>query len=167
VRGGFCGSNIAVSGQTVADQISRYATYAQPVLQANPGATYWVGGGTNSLYFNASVATLQSQVTSLIASAVTDGAVVGVNTIMKRLDFPGGSTLPGDAAAQQAEFELRADAYNTWLRANYQSIGATYLADWAVALSDPSNTTYFQVDGVHPNNAGELVLAQTNAAAMA
>jgi lysophospholipase L1-like esterase len=63
--------------------------------------------------------------------------------------------------------ETYRQSYNTWLRANYLTIGATALSDVVSdsRLQDSSNTTYFG-DGLHLTNAGYAVAASYDATAI-
>ena len=49
--------------------------------------------------------------------------------------------------------------YNNWLRAG--NSGADFIIDLAAHpyLSNAANPTYFQGDGIHPNNAGQTIIA--------
>lgn len=180
----YRGRCIGVNGQTLgnftspapSNQTSRFAANAAPLISAaTVPVIYWTAGGTNDIYYNRSAAQLQSDLTALVATAAATtnangtATKVGVNTLLYRNDFPGTSTIAGSAAAQRATFRSIVDTFNTWLRANYVSIGATYLADWAAigAMSDPdSGTSPFQSDKVHPDFIGERYLGESIAAVL-
>lgn len=164
-------AEVGIGGQTLED-METTRTDVDALYDASAALNVNVMfAGTNDFYLDdASAATVQTRTSTY--GTTSRGAferVVDV-TMLPRGDFPGTSTIPGDAAAQEAEFESRRAAVNTWKRANYSSY-AHVLCDVAADTrmgddGDEDDATYYQGDKVHPNNTGADVLAQLVAPAV-
>jgi lysophospholipase L1-like esterase len=149
--------NVGVSGQTTEDMIADAATqidvFPRGILVA------WEGG--NDIYVdNADLAETQARWNAYFSARRAAGWGVGSSklvamTITPRTLFSGAQTIV-------------VNNFNTWLRANYTTY-ATHLVDVAAdsRLSNASNTTYYDADGVHMNTAGYAVVAQLVATAIA
>lgn len=155
--------NVGVSGQELDDMESDAAASIDTLFDAGNAANVVVCfGGTNDFYFNASTATVQTRFQTYCESRQSAGWRVVACTMLPRGDFAGTSTLPGDAAAQEAEFESRRATFNTWLSANWRTF-ADALADLAADTNlgddgDEDSGTYYQ-DTVHPTAAGMAIIA--------
>jgi hypothetical protein len=142
--------DLAASGTTLAQQLTAFNSGGLPVLAAvGAGACdVVIAGGVNDPYFGASTATMLTRAAALVSAAAGARRVVVV-TPPSRLDFPGTSTLPGDAAAQKAAFDAALTPYVAAVRSG--SLGAgVRVADWAAdaALADVADATNYP-DGVH------------------
>jgi hypothetical protein len=107
--------------------------------------------GINSFIAGQSAATVQAATTAEVAAALAAGwDEVIVSTV-----FHAGTTVL--SAGQNTQ----RTTYNSWLLANFGSIGAIACADPAanVNLSNATNLTYFLADQLHLTNAGHTVLA--------
>lgn len=169
----WSGTNVGVSGQTTVDMEADFITEVGAIISglgAGITPTYVIAGGTNDFYLDdASAATLQTRVSTLITTAKANGATnVAVVTILPRNDFPGTSTIPGNAAAQLAAFDSRRATYNAWLIANAVSLGVTVIG-WAAdaRMDDVNDATVYNGDLVHPNQRGESYLGEDVANALA
>ena len=153
--------NEAQSGETMASMVTNYA--------ARVGALYKVGnsknivcifGGTNDMAANVSAATAFSSLLSYCSSARTTGYKIVVATALARTQgFSAGQTANG--------FETSRQAYNASILAD----GLTHfdaVADLgAIAqMQDPTNLAYWNAGGIHPNDAGNALLAPVYAAAV-
>jgi hypothetical protein len=90
------------------------------------------GYGRNSLSLTSGVITAnQDQIQKLSAHWMAQGKKVGAVTVTPfSHSTDGWSTIAGqtnDNAAQETNRIL----YNTWLRANWQALGLSFLLDWA------------------------------------
>ncbi len=152
--------NFAVAGQTTANMNSDFSTEIAPVISTRL-AQYGSGNvvavadtGTNDLANNDSVATLQSRITTYASSCTTAGAVIYGCTILPRTaGFSGGQ----DAAG----FESSRLSYNSWLLANYASLGMAGVIDFGsmASMSNTLDTVYYQ-DQIHPTKYGGFLMGQ-------
>lgn len=140
-------------------------TVARDGPLTNPTASRNVitlGAPTNDFVSN-NLATTQTAYENAITSVKSEGwQQVYCGYMLSRCTAP----TPGCASAVGfASFDAAKDAWNTWLAANYQSIGCTavipwdsrFTADGAYANPNPTacgGTTCFSSDGIHPDQAG-------------
>lgn len=148
-------TNFGVPSQTVADMSSDFATQIAPL-----SGNVWqrkilvAFGGSNDISIGAaSAATLISRIQSYCATARAAGYLIILCTI-----------LPRSNASTPGTFEADRQTVNTWIRANYATV-ADGLADLAADTrigdaGDELDTTYYQVDKVHPTATGAAVIAE-------
>ncbi|TXN43594.1 GDSL-type esterase/lipase family protein [Methylobacterium sp. WL7] len=136
--------NDAYVGDTLAHALAQYDQQDAPKFNASTINTISILGGINDILSNGSTDTaLRTVVTQYVAKAKATGFVVVLCTLT-----PVGT---GFAASVNATQQGYVTAYNAWLRANYRTIGADYLVDFAAIpeAQDPASTTYYQ-DQLHP-----------------
>jgi lysophospholipase L1-like esterase len=136
--------NVGNSGDTMIQMTAQYATQVLPFYNPSRSVNYLtLQGGSNDVANGRTAAALKIDVAAYVAKAKADGFVVGVCTIFHRV---------GNDVAKVSD-------YNNWLRAG--NSGANFIIDLAAHpfLSDAADSTYFQGDGIHPNNAGQTVIA--------
>lgn len=144
--------NLGVVAQTIVSMASDATTQVNVMFNPNLSSNIVCAfGGTNDLFFGATVATLQTNYQNYCAARQSAGFEVVAFTILPRSE--GG--VPGT-------FEADRQTFNTWLRANYATFAdalADVAADTTIGDSgDELNTTYYQ-DRVHPTNAGAAIIA--------
>jgi lysophospholipase L1-like esterase len=135
--------NVGNNGDTMTQITDQYASQVLPFYNQSRNINYLtLQGGSNDIAFGRTVADLKMDVAAYVAKAKADGFVVGVCTIFHRV---------GNDVGKVSD-------YNTWLRAGNSS--ADFIIDLAAHpfLSDATNTTYFQGDGIHTNSAGQSVI---------
>jgi lysophospholipase L1-like esterase len=143
--------NVGNSGDTMTGMIAQYASQVLPFYSSSRTVNYLtLQGGSNDIALGRSAAALEADVAAYVARAKADGFVVGVCTVFHRVGNDVG----------------KVNEYNNWLRAG--NSGADFIVDLAAQpqLSDATNPTYFQYDGVHTNNAGQTVIANVFAASI-
>lgn len=153
--------SFGVSSQTTADMIADAAGQVDPLYSSSNAGNWCVmWEGTNDIFFDASSATAYANIVDYCEDRRAAGYKVAVGTIMPRGNWPGASTIPGDAAAKEAEFEVRRAAVNADIRANWSSF-ADAIVDIAAddRFDDYNDTTYFAADKVHLNDTGYGVVA--------
>jgi len=135
--------NVATSGDTLANIVSQYSSQVYPrrPTGAVTKAFLWVWIGSNDIA-TAVAATWLTSWNSYVSQARTDGFTVIAFTVMKRTD-----TL---------SFEATRLAMNAGIR---QSNNWDMLIDADAIFPDPTNLTFFLVDGIHLNSAGNKYLA--------
>lgn len=150
--------NFGVDSQTLndmsGDAVSQIDTSFGTVLDGRKNIVVaW--GGTNDLYFGDSAATVISDYSAYCAARQAAGLMVVACTIIDRTEF-GGSWTAADAATVNAS-----------IRANWETY-ADALCDLAddSRLSDYTDTTYYNADGTHLNDAGYAVVAELVEAAV-
>jgi hypothetical protein len=145
----------AQSGISYGGGIDSY-TVARDGPMTNPTASRNVitlGAPTNDFVSN-SLSTVEASFTTAVSTVKSEGwTQVYCGTMLSR-------TGTGYAGATMDSYH---DSYNTWLRANWASIGCTGLADPAAntnlgADGAYASTTYFQ-DGIHPTTTGQQIYA--------
>ncbi len=119
-------------------------------LQGSTFTNAYVSGGI----MTTTAAQIQADITTGVTNMTSAGYIAVVRTILPRT---------GLTAAQ----ETMRTTVNTWLRANYLSIGASAISDVDANanLSNPANATYY-ADGIHLTNAGYTIVATLDAAAI-
>lgn len=153
-------ANFGVSGQTTPDMSGDAASQIDPLYSSsNAGNVLVAWEGTNDLYFNAGATDAYDHLVSYCQARRSAGFRVYVGTIIPRGVWPGTSTIPGDAATQEATFESWRATVNANLRANWSSF-ADGLVDFAAdaRLSDYNDTTYF-ADKIHMTDTGYAIVA--------
>lgn len=138
--------NYGVGGQTVATANANYAAEGgSGVFNASTADTYLFMMGTNEAQ---PAATILSRIQTHINLALATGYRVAIGTITKR----------GDNAAAQTENTI----VNTSIRANWRTMGATWLMDFDAwpTLQNPNDTTYYNADKLHFIDAGWLEMAK-------
>ena len=158
--------------------IAAFATNLQEPYRIAPSCNSYNGTkpaviiflGTNDLYLyvtqtsTAPQAALQvaGSISSMVRTYKSAGCSVYVATMLSRNQ---------NSLANTIAMDTLKDSYNPILRANYRIWGADGLIDFAVnpvlgADGAATNATYFQADGVHPNQTGQQLLANTAGATL-
>lgn len=143
--------NVGNSADDMARMTAQYATQVLPFYNSSFNVNYLtLQGGSNDIAGGRSAAALGADVKAYVAKAKGHGFLVGVCTVFHRVGNDVG----------------RVNDYNNWLRAG--NSGADFIIDLAAhpALSDATNLKYFQGDGIHPNSAGQTVIANIFAKAI-
>ncbi|HVJ84471.1 MAG TPA: GDSL-type esterase/lipase family protein [Caulifigura sp.] len=152
-------ASLGVPGRTVSDLLANVAEIDACRRPLAPSDIVVVWGGINDLVGEgATVAIVISRLTIYANARRALGfKVIGLTIIAADEANPG---IP-------PEFEAQRDEVNTWLRgagaANFDAI-ADVAAD--ERLSDATDSTYFQADGVHLAAGGAAVVAEIVAAAI-
>ncbi|CAM3180171.1 SGNH/GDSL hydrolase family protein [Methylobacterium mesophilicum] len=136
--------NDAYVGDTLANAFAKYDQQDAPKFNGSSLNTISILGGINDILSNGSTdVVLRDVITQFVAKAKATGFVVVLCTLT-----PVGTKFAASVTAAQQGYVT---AYNAWLRANYLSIGADYLVDFAAIpeAQDPASTTYYQ-DQLHP-----------------
>jgi hypothetical protein len=146
--------NVAVSGTTLATMTANYATNVAPrYIAACPINIYSVRGGINDVAGGASLATLQSRITANIANAVATGwDRIWVFPIRESGTYAGNTTISD---------------YNTWLEANYLSIGATRFVEIRGLIPNQFNSPEWNADTLHATTIGSAYEVPAYEAALA
>jgi hypothetical protein len=135
--------NVAISGTTIADMTARYATNVAPRYNAAcPINIYTVRGGANDVAGGGDLALLQSRITANIANAVATGwERIWVFPIREAGSWTAGqNTVISD--------------FNTWLEANYLSIGATRFVEIRNLIPNQFNSPEWNADTLHATTTG-------------
>lgn len=143
-------SNSGVDGDKLESIDSGWAS-SGIAAQYNPASCNWYfqQAGCNDMRAGATLSQLQGWIQSIMAKAKAAGYLCAVCTI-----------LPENYVGWNGSAETVRTGYNTWLKANYSSFCDLLIDfDGIAAMADPSNTTYY-TDGLHPTDAGQLLLAQ-------
>jgi hypothetical protein len=136
--------NVGNGGDTMTQMTAQYAAQVLPFYNPTLDVNYLtLQGGSNDIANGRTTAALKHDVAAYVARAKADGFVVGVCTVFHRVGNDVG----------------KVNDYNNWLRAG--SSGADFIIDLAAHpnLSNAANPMYFQGDGIHPNSAGQTVIA--------
>jgi hypothetical protein len=151
--------NVATNGETLAQMITNLPTNVYPNItsahSAGQLAYVSIAGGGNDITAGGTASDVETRITTYVSDVIAHGAdkVIGW-TLWPRTT---------------AGFETQRLTYNTWLRANFGSIGIDYLIDMGAdpvmgPLAAASDTVLY-VDGTHMTyfgqcfNAGHLVTA--------
>lgn len=134
--------NLGTNGRTLVDMDATFASrsVAGYYNYTTCNALVILGGG-NDEYSNPPLSTLTNALTSYCAKARAAGFRVYVATM----------TVFGSALM---------DSFITWIRTNYASI-ADGIVDYRAVPNLAVNSTYFFIDGVHPNTRGTYLMAKT------
>lgn len=149
--------NVGVVGQSIVDTSG--AGNAAGYLNSNASTEVWqhgtrVGGknvvvawaGTNDLYYGRTGSQAESDFGTYCTNARNAGAfVIAINMIARRNDL--GAWSDAEQAAFNSAFASNSSTYSD------------AQVDAASILNDENNTTYYQADRVHLNNAGNALLA--------
>lgn len=154
--GGFY--NMAVSGQRSDQMAANAGARVAALLDFNTfgRAKLFVLIGPNDIAQGYGIAHLQQYVTAYVAAVANPRLdVILVTLIASKWSQSNTSTLT------DAQIQAQINDHNAWIRTNAVSIGAAGFVDMArdVRLQNPLDTTYY-LDGIHPNDAGSLVMAQ-------
>lgn len=150
---------VAVSGQTTAQMISDAASEVDPYITNSTGsfngrAALFAWEGTNDIGIDgADLTTLQSRWNTYFSARAAAGWASGGNKLIAATIIACGTfTAPQESVRV---------AFNSWLRTNYSTY-ATHLVDLAndARFQNPADTTYYNVDTIHPNAGGNAVIAQ-------
>lgn len=146
--------NVAVSGQTTVNMLADEATQVYPLWRWARQNYLIAWEGTNDLRDGATATQAYDNLVLYYSNGQTAGFQCVAMTILPR-------------TGQPLSFETRRIEVNNNLRANWPSFSDA-LADVAAdpRLSDPNNTTYFS-DGTHLTAAGNAVVAEIVANALA
>ena len=147
--------NRGTGGITCNTLVTNFAATVHPILTANRAAYVLLKCGTNDLSAGTSAATIESYLTSMIGSIVTDGKIPVVATIQ-----------PQDKARTIATYEANRQQVNAWIRGNCGKYiaatgpagGCPYVLDIDKVVQDPLQgnvirndpTWQNQTDGTHP-----------------
>ena len=136
--------NYGFGGSTFASQIGNTNTWQAFYDATAPYNLATVAWGTNDILGGVSLAALQANCTAMMNEIIAANPwTIALCTILPRQAF---------SAGQET---IRQD-YNTWLRANFASLGATFLIDHAANpdLQNPADPIWY-ADGTHPTAAGQ------------
>lgn len=158
LSGGSFGS--MASANTMANK------YSGLYFPYRPDATVWTKGvifilcGTNDLGFGTSGSTLLTNTIALATTARADGFKVVVMKILPRDDTNWNSTK-----------ETERGVYNNGLTTNASQFNQVIDISQATGMSDPTNTTYWLSDKLHPNatgsaSMGDYLYSQINLASL-
>lgn len=151
LNGSWRVANIGASGQSVATMITQIAAEVTPKVGSYHIAVLW--GGVND---NTDAATMHTRISTWCATVRALGIKVMVCT----------------------EIDCQAATHTDWHNTNYQALNALILANYATyadgvadlgadaKLQNAADTTYFNADKTHLNNAGYAVVAGIVAAAV-
>jgi lysophospholipase L1-like esterase len=148
--------NSGISGGVIADATTDAARVDALYAAGNAANVVVVLLGSNDINVGDSAATIQTNLEAYCAARRVAGWDVIVCSILPRTPFSGAQ-------------ETVRTTVNAWLAANWSSFADAYLDLASVAeLADPTDATYYLGDTVHPNVAGNAVLAaQVEAAVQA
>jgi len=143
--------NFAQGGNQVSDLAGRYASLVYPHRptvnggDGGPKSYLFILIGTNDFnFYQNSWATYQTALQNYINTAKADGFTVVLSTILPTTgEFATGT-------------RLRWETANQYIRSN--GFGVAYVVDYASILRNANDLTMF-ADGLHPNNAGHMLLA--------
>jgi lysophospholipase L1-like esterase len=153
---GWLVRNIAVPGSSAADLVTNYATTIAPLFSSGRTKNILlVVSGTNDINAGTSAAVTYTSLGSLVSSAHATGFTVLLNTVITRAGSPGTT----------ANWTSQWTTLNTDIVAN--SIGADAIADCRTVLNDNTNPAQYNQDMIHPSNAGVLLQAAVEFAALA
>lgn len=143
--------NRGISGQTTAQMLVRYR---QDVLDLNPHIVH-ILAGTNDIAGNTgptSIARIEGNIMSMVEQAEARHIRVVLGSVLPAAVVP---WRPGIHPIPEVS------AINTWLKEYARKKHLTYI-DYYSRLSDDKHAfkTGLTVDGVHPNNAGYIVMSQ-------
>lgn len=105
-------------------------------------------------------------------SAATTASYIWQGVSMAKAAYPGVRVLVGTAISRSGGVDSILNAFNLLLRTNWRVSGADGLVDFgALPQFAPNgvnyaNTTYYGVDGIHPNQTGHNVMAAALTAAL-
>ena len=139
----FTNPLLAVSGAVTTDMVSDQLPLAANAYDASRSENvYLVMAGINDLRTSVTLATIQSNITTIVNSLQTTGFKVVLQTVLK--DF-------------NTDW---ADRYtlNTWILNN--TVGADYIVDHTTTLME-TDSSYYEVDQLHPNALGMELIAST------
>jgi hypothetical protein len=135
--------NVAISGTTIAQMTTRYAANVAPrFIAACPINIYTVRGGANDVAGGGDLTLLQDRITANIAQAVA----TGWNRIWV---FP-----IREAGSWTAPQNTIISDFNTWLEANYLSIGATRFVEIRNLIPNQFNSPEWDADTLHATTTG-------------
>ncbi|MFN8941539.1 MAG: GDSL-type esterase/lipase family protein [Acidobacteriota bacterium] len=141
--------NGAVSGSTSVTVLARFATTVTPYAKTTNAEQCYFALliGTNDLRLLPadSAATIFGRISTIWSQAVAQGYNVIAMTIPPAVDITGGQ-------------ETKRLALNVLIRAANTSY--SYLNDVALQMPNSADTTYYDIDGIHFNNAGRARLSK-------
>jgi lysophospholipase L1-like esterase len=145
------------SGDPLSGIDTAYATNDAPSYNAATYNTMLLMAGTNDVgNSNATLAQLQASMLSIAAKARATGFRFAVGTLIACANDVTGYSTP-------AKQQIRAD-FNNWIRANWTTFADDLVDFGAVpALSDPTNSIYYNADLLHLNDAGYDVMGRVAA----
>ncbi len=145
---GWVGVNQGQFGNTAANIATQApADIDTQRLAGRPASVYVWFAGINDIFNGSSLATVQTAT----LSACNGRRAAGYKIVV--------ATLPPGVSNSEGHGDVLV-AYNAWLSVNWQTFAdavAPVAAD--SRLSDPTNATYYQADGVHLTAAGNAVVA--------
>jgi len=132
-------SNLGTSGETMQTMLANYSTSAAPLYKPGYKNILILEGCSNDLAGGTSPSTCYGYINSYVADAHATGYTILVWTVLSKVGI-----------------DSQKDTLNTSIVAN--SAGADGIVNFT---STPlgcdgcyTNTTWFQADGIHPNQAG-------------
>ncbi len=141
--------NLGVASETLQTALANYATEVHPYcIQATATVPVFLHleEGINDIRTNsASAATIEGYLTSYWAGAIADGCTVTAATLTPTGDL----TTTGEATRL---------AVNKWIRSQLGLY--SFLDDLAQLLNDPTDTTWYQGDGIHYTASGTYQVAK-------
>ena len=144
--------NRGINGDTTGNMLSRF----QPdVLNHNPGITV-IMGGTNDAWLSTGLAVVTANLTAMVERSKKHN-ILPVMGLPVPLSPGGDDFFPGLEEASQI-----LDHYRSWIR-DYCQASSLPVIDFYTPMLTPGSTygrpAYF-LDGVHPSQAGYLVMAE-------
>lgn len=156
-------ANFGEGGEDLSAMLTEAATQVDPYYNASNSANICIlWAGTNDLYHATSTEAQLQTNTGTWASARKP---VGWKNIVT-------SMMPRNNAGTPGTFENDRTTFNTWLRANWKTIGYDNLCDVSFdsrlgVAGDENNSPPFDGSGVHLNNTGYSYVAQMQLQAVA
>ena len=153
--------NIGVGGQTTVNMLADFESQVEPLYDSDVKNLMLMWEIGNDLYLSGNVETVYNRTLSYCQNAAALGFYVIVATCPTRIYST--NTTAGDTLEQ---YNAKIEEVNSLIRENIQSFGtlADIAADWR--FRDPSNTTYFQPDGIHFSEEGRRAIAEIFSNAM-
>lgn len=132
--------NVAVPGETIATMLANAPANVDVFYTATKKNMVFIWGGTNDIEFGATALATYNNLVAYAQGRRALGFKVITATMLSRIGF--------DTQKNSYNALILADSTNFDLKVDFT--GTPLGCDGCYA-----NTTWFNVDGVHPNNAGE------------
>jgi uncharacterized protein (TIGR02145 family) len=144
--------NLGISGQTTAQMLTRFN---HDVIAPGDAKYVIVLGGVNDVRYSRTAAQIESDLQSMYTAAHNAGIKVVAVSILPFKNFTGGKPWT-------PEKQVVLDEVNAWISA--AAVNVDYKVNVYKALEDPANPdclspAYDDGDGLHPNYAAHIVLA--------
>lgn len=147
--------NIAIPGTTAAQWDSNYAATIAPLYNVGRAKNIIVAIiGTNDINNGSNAATAYASLSSIVSKSHGTGFQIILNTVITRAGSPG----------TNASWTTNWGPLNTLINAN--SAGADAIANCTGVLYDNTDRAQYNQDMVHPSNAGTVLQAGVEFAAL-